>query len=319
MADEIYIPSPAKVVFINPDDTDQVRQLSGSGSPQWVALSSATFSECSLTLVQEGSTGIYYGDLPSGLSAARRYQLLVYASTDTAFSDGPLTGEYAPENEPVNTVQLSGSGPAADNLETAALAYSTARGLAGTALPNAASGAPGGLPVSDAGGLDMDAIFHFLDNDLPVYIGQRTLPSAEYATAVGLAAGLDITITPVQVNAANPRYSTRKLAPVAQGSAPTDILLITDGAGAAINLSGKTLRMVVATESDGVLTTAYKYETGGSGLTVGGGSNNQVTIQHDDANTTTPDEYSYWLWNVTDDIVLCKGTFEVEAASENHS
>src|SRR3972149_376098 len=37
-------------------------------------------------------------------------------------------------------------------------AYSTTRGLAGTALPAAAADAAGGLPISDAGGLDVDAI-----------------------------------------------------------------------------------------------------------------------------------------------------------------
>lgn len=36
-------------------------------------------------------------------------------------------------------------------------AFSATRGLAGTALPNAAADAPGGLPISDAGGLDLDA------------------------------------------------------------------------------------------------------------------------------------------------------------------
>jgi hypothetical protein len=56
----------------------------------------------------------------------------------------------------VNVVQMSGSGPAADNLETAALAYSVTRGLTGTALPAAAADAAGGLPISDAGGLDLD-------------------------------------------------------------------------------------------------------------------------------------------------------------------
>ena len=35
-------------------------------------------------------------------------------------------------------------------------AYSTTRGLAGTALPAAAADAAGGLPISDAGGLDLD-------------------------------------------------------------------------------------------------------------------------------------------------------------------
>lgn len=37
-------------------------------------------------------------------------------------------------------------------------AWSTTRGLAGTALPAAAADAAGGLPISDAGGLDMDAV-----------------------------------------------------------------------------------------------------------------------------------------------------------------
>lgn len=36
-------------------------------------------------------------------------------------------------------------------------AYSATRGLGGTALPDAAADAAGGLPVSDAGGLDLDA------------------------------------------------------------------------------------------------------------------------------------------------------------------
>lgn len=37
-------------------------------------------------------------------------------------------------------------------------AYSTTRGLAGTALPAAAADAAGGLPISDAGGLDLDTV-----------------------------------------------------------------------------------------------------------------------------------------------------------------
>lgn len=37
-----------------------------------------------------------------------------------------------------------------------AVTWSTTRGLAGTALPNAAADAAGGLPISDAGGLDLD-------------------------------------------------------------------------------------------------------------------------------------------------------------------
>jgi len=46
----------------------------------------------------------------------------------------------------------------ADNLESACSNYSATRGLAGTALPAAAADAAGGLPISDAGGLDLDGI-----------------------------------------------------------------------------------------------------------------------------------------------------------------
>lgn len=43
-----------------------------------------------------------------------------------------------------------------NNLESACSNYSVTRGLTGTALPAAAADAAGGLPISDAGGLDMD-------------------------------------------------------------------------------------------------------------------------------------------------------------------
>lgn len=45
----------------------------------------------------------------------------------------------------------------ANNLETACANYSVTRGLTGTALPAAASNAAGGLPISIAGALDLDA------------------------------------------------------------------------------------------------------------------------------------------------------------------
>jgi hypothetical protein len=44
----------------------------------------------------------------------------------------------------------------ATNLEAACAAYSATRGLSGTALPAAAADGAGGLPISDAGGFDVD-------------------------------------------------------------------------------------------------------------------------------------------------------------------
>lgn len=54
--------------------------------------------------------------------------------------------------------EVDGSAPNAANLSTACGNYSATRGLAGTALPAAAADAAGGLPISDAGGLDLDTM-----------------------------------------------------------------------------------------------------------------------------------------------------------------
>ena len=57
----------------------------------------------------------------------------------------------------VNVEAVSTDEAAADNLESACDNYSATRGLSGTALPAAAADAAGGLPISDAGALDLDA------------------------------------------------------------------------------------------------------------------------------------------------------------------
>ena len=67
-----------------------------------------------------------------------------YTAKDTGYMD-------------VNVKAVSEDTAAADNLESACDNYSVTRGLSGTALPAAAADASGGLPISDAGGLDLDA------------------------------------------------------------------------------------------------------------------------------------------------------------------
>lgn len=58
----------------------------------------------------------------------------------------------------VNPMWIAGGATAAANLKTACDNYSATRGLSGTALPAAAADAAGGLIISDAGGLDADAV-----------------------------------------------------------------------------------------------------------------------------------------------------------------
>jgi hypothetical protein len=80
----------------------------------------------------------------------------------------------------------------ASNLEAACAAYLATRGLAGTALPNAAADAAGGLVISDAGGLD-------LDNRMPAatsVTNMNTVFNTDFATAYNTTTdGWNINVT----------------------------------------------------------------------------------------------------------------------------
>lgn len=81
------------------------------------------------------------------LPVHQTYQVVVAHWWDTMCSTDYLQ---------VDVIQVSSDTAAANNLELACDNYSATRGLAGTALPAAAADAAGGLPISDAGGLDLD-------------------------------------------------------------------------------------------------------------------------------------------------------------------
>jgi len=101
-----------------------------------------TATEGSLTLIVHES-----GALP----VRHDFMVLAEAAWDSKYvakDDGYMD---------VNIKAVSEDTTAADNLESACDNYSATRGLAGTALPAAAAGAAGGLPVSTAGSLDLDA------------------------------------------------------------------------------------------------------------------------------------------------------------------
>lgn len=142
------------------------------------------------------------------------------------------------------------------------------------------------------------------------------------AVQAAVQASVTVTVTPILAAANNPRYATRDLAPIATASAPTEIWTLVDGNGIAINLSAKTLRVVVGLVDDqgtddaddpfdDTIAGSFKYETGGSGITVGGAGNNLVTLVHSSAKTATAGDFRYWLWNVTDKIVLATGAMPI--------
>jgi hypothetical protein len=132
-----------------------------------------------------------------------------------------------------------------------------------------------------------------------------------------------VTITPFQASSSNPVIVGRDRAPLLQHSAPADEWTITDAAGAAVNLTGKTVRYVVYSIEDendeedvfdDDLEGEWKYETGGSGVTISGASSNVVTVQHTAANNAEAGDYRYILWNVTDAIALVRGRLPIKPA-----
>lgn len=98
--------------------------------------------------------GLYRVDWPDAAFAAGVSEVILTVKVATAFTEH-LAVQIDP---PVNVTRISDDSAAADNLESACDNYSATRGLTGTALPAAAADAAGGVSVSDAGGLDLDAL-----------------------------------------------------------------------------------------------------------------------------------------------------------------
>ena len=93
-------------------------------------------------------------------AVASDYQVVITTGTvDSVSVVGTVLAHFSIENRnnKADVTKISGDSTAADNLESACDNYSATRGLAGTALPAAAADAAGGLPISDAGALDLDA------------------------------------------------------------------------------------------------------------------------------------------------------------------
>jgi hypothetical protein len=85
------------------------------------------------------------------------------------------------------------------------------------------------------------------------------------------------------------------------------------------DLTDETIRMNVY-ETDENLPTFSK-ETGGSGITIGGTNNNEVTVSYDEDDTALPLSLRYVLWRIDgedgsgdEDEVLSTGLFTIKDA-----
>lgn len=119
-------------------------------------------------------------------------------------------------------------------------------------------------------------------------------------------------------DASRPKCEAGDLHPIAQGSTPVNAWKIRDVEGREIDLTTKSLRLVLSTFDDEtrLFTPAYKYETG-SGITVCAGSRNEVRVRHSAEFTANVGRYHYWLWNVTNGVVMAAGWVCVVAATKD--
>jgi hypothetical protein len=147
--------------------------LSGTPAISVYKANGTTQSTAGITLTADFDSVTGLNNVLIDLSAdafyavANDYSVVITTGTvDSVSVVGTVLAHFSIENRfnEVDVTKISGDSTAADNLESACDNYSATRGLAGTALPNAAADAAGGLPISDAGALDLDTQLATLTN-----------------------------------------------------------------------------------------------------------------------------------------------------------
>ena len=176
------------------------------------------------------------------LPVYRDFQVIeeaVYDALFAASATGKLPATLATAdvsgNLPANLLAINSETTPVDNLETACDNYSATRGLSGTALPAAAADAAGGLPISDAGGLDIDTLMGRLDAAITTRMATFTLPT-NFSSLLINASGHITRVTTVDTTTANTDMRGTDSAFLAS-SAPTNFSsLVISGAGAVDSL-----------------------------------------------------------------------------------
>jgi hypothetical protein len=137
---------------------------------------------------------------------------------------------------------------------------------------------------------------------------------ADTADAVG---GLDVTVTPLQATSVQNKVAVRDVELVQYGT-ETYTWVITDATGAAVDLSGKTVRLVLFTNDGTTVTGVAQYESPAD-LTVSGSGHNNVTRTFSTTDSGTKRVMQYVLWNQTNGIPLVRGKIDVSPALRAYS
>lgn len=116
-----------------------------------------------------------------------------------------------------------------------------------TALPNAAADAAGGLPISDAGGLDLDA--------MDTNINDIETDTSNMQPKLGTPAGADMSADIAAVQSDTDDIQSRIPAALSSGNMKTDVLAISGTTAEADKLEEVMLGVVNSTAATGTLST----------------------------------------------------------------
>lgn len=135
-------------------------------------------------------------------------------------------------------------------------------------------------------------------------------------TAYDAATGADVldvsvTFTPVAVTVSAGQVTDNAITQYQHAAFGPFLFTITDSDGAAVDLSSAGLTFAVY-EPGTPGTLLWTLTSAAGDITVGGDSNNQVTVSDDDTHTGTAGVYRYVLWDTTADAVRARGTLTIE-------
>lgn len=275
-----------------------------------------------------------------------RYPGFVVTGDVTLGTAGVLCAESGPANDPYMIVlgdvgttagpavftETDGTGtiltmPLGAKVTTLAAAVDAS--TTGTRVAALALVAPDNKPTVDSSGytavqadVDVDeaaiatAVVAEINESGVVVAAAETIgvfPAAALANTPSTSAS--VTITPAQISVSPGEAKSHATLYAYQYAKLSYTLTITDAAGAAIDLTSKSLSMVffdAAVPSVAVFTLATTGESGDN-LAVSGDDGNIVTVTGADTHTQTARRLSWVLRNLTDDSVIGSGKLEIIA------
>lgn len=129
---------------------------------------------------------------------------------------------------------------------------------------------------------------------------------------------VNVTVAPLQTSIVYPTFTinggTVLNLEIPQNGSSSWLFVVTDSEGDLVDLSGKTIRLVVHDYYGAARFAVTSGSSEGGTITISGASSNQLTVEVTEDSTASAFAGEYKLWNVTDRDVLASGKFTIKTA-----